>query len=154
MADFVFNVAKGRAVQFYKNVDDNSPAAAVIRVFIIDNNAETDDNMGDTDDMTALFATLANEVTNANYANKSLDETNITLTLDDSANVYDVDIDDQTFSAIGAGDAWTDLVMAYDFDGSDTDGTTIPISNHDFVLTPDGSDITAQIDAAGIFRAA
>lgn len=153
MANLMFNVAKGKAGQYFDNVENNSPAGCLIRIFAIDANGETDDNMIDTDNMTALFATLANEVTNTNYTNKSVAAANITITLDDTNNRLDVDIDDQTWSSIASGDSWTDLVVAYDPNGSDTDANTIPISLHDFAVTPDGSDIIAQIDAAGVYRA-
>lgn len=154
MANLMFNVSKGRAGAYFQNVENNSPSGCKIRIFAIDANGETDDNMIDTDTMTALFGTLANEVTNTNYANKALAAADITLTLDDTNNRLDVDIDsDQTFSSIASGDSWTDLVIAYDPDGTDTDSQTIPISLHDFAVTPDGSDIIAQIDAAGVYRA-
>ena len=66
----------------------------------------------------------------------------------------DLDIPDQTWTAIAAGDGWNDLVMAYDSDTTGgTDANVVPCTMHDFVLTPDGSDITAQIAAAGFFRA-
>lgn len=153
MADLVFNVSKGKAAELFQNVEDNDPAAAVIRIFAIDANGETDDNMRDADTMAALFALLANEVTNSGYANISLDETAITITLDDTNNRIDVDLTDQTWSAVAAGTAWTDLVIAYDPDGTDTDSGTIPLTLHDFAVTPDGSDITVQWNAAGVFRA-
>lgn len=153
MADLVFNIAKGRVHQLVKNVEDNSPAAAVLRVFVIDANGETDDNIRGADTMAAVFALLANEVTNSGYANKSLDETNITITVDDGNDRVDLDIDDQTWATVVAGDDWTDIIIAYDADGADNDANTIPLSLHDFPVTPDGSDITAQIDAAGFFRA-
>ena len=34
-----------------------------------------------------------------------------------------------------------------------TDANIVPLTMHDFVVTPDGSDITAQIAAAGFYRA-
>lgn len=150
MANVVFNIAKGKWGQWVDNVENNSPAAAVIRLFAIDANGETDDNMRDADTMTALFATSANEVTNTNYANIAMDETDITISVDDTGNTLDVTFGDQTFSSISAGDAWTDIVIAYDADGSDTDTTTIPISLHDFSVTPNGGDITADFGALTI----
>lgn len=153
MADFVFNVSKGRVHQLVKNVEDDSPAAAVIRVFIADANGDTDDVMNNADTISALFAGTANEVTNTGYTNKSFNETAITITVDDTANRVDLDFDDLTWSAVGAGTAWTDLIVAYDADGTDNDANTIPLTLHDFAVTPDGSDITAQVAAAGFYRA-
>ena len=55
---------------------------------------------------------------------------------------------------MAAGTNWTDLVICYDSDTTaGTDSNIIPLTLHDFVVTPDGSDITAQIAAAGFFRA-
>ena len=153
MADLVFNVSKGKVAELCQNVEDNDPAAAVLRLFAIVS-TDTDDAIRDTDTISALLA-LGNtaEATNTNYANISMDETDITITVDDTNNRIDVDIADQTWSNIAAGDNWTDVVVAYDPDGSDTDTTTIPLTLHDFVVTPNGGDITAQPDPAGFFRA-
>lgn len=153
MANFVFNIAKGRVAAWAQNVEDNSPAAAVLRLFAIDANGATDDTMGDTDTMSALFATLANEVTNTNYANIVMDETDITITVDDTNNWVDVIVTDQTWTAIAAGDTWTDVVFAYDAAGTDVDTSTVPMTSHDFAVTPDGSDITVDVPATGFFRA-
>lgn len=153
MANLVFNQALGAMAAWFKRVDDNDPAGAVLRIFIIDNNAETDANMKDADTMTALFALLANEVTNTNYVNIALDDTDVAFTVDDGGDQVELDFADQTFSSIASGDAWTDLVVAWDETGADNDALTIPGTLHDFVVTPDGSDITAQLDAAGFYRA-
>ncbi len=153
MADLVFNQGLGRMAEWFQRVDSNDPAAAVLRIFIIDANGETDANLRDADTMTAVFALLANEVTNAGYANIALDDTDLAFTVDDGNDRVDLNFADQTFSGISAGDAWEDLIIAMDEDGSDTDGTTIPGTLHDFVVTPDGSDITAQLAVAGFFRA-
>jgi len=153
MADLVFNQALGRMAEFFNRVDSNDPAGSVLRIFIIDANAETDANLKDADTMTAVFALLANEVTNSGYANIALTDADIAFTVDDGNDRVDLDIPDQTFSSVAAGDAWEDLIVAWDDDGTDTDTNTIPGTLHDFVVTPDGSDITAQIDAAGFYRA-
>ena len=153
MADIICNISKGRWGAWAQNVEDNSPAAAVLRLFAIVS-TNTDDERGDVDTMTAMFAlgTTA-EATNTNYANLVIDETDITLTVDDTNNRLDIDLTDQVWSTIIAGDNWTHIVLAYDDDGSDTDGTTITIAVYDFVVTPNGGDITAVIDAAGALRA-
>ena len=95
------------------------------------------------------------EVTNANYGRKVLDDTDLTAVSPDDANDrVDLDFADQTFSAIGAGDAWTDLLVCYDSDSTGGNDTNIqPCTQHDFAATPDGSDITAELNVAGFFRA-
>jgi hypothetical protein len=55
---------------------------------------------------------------------------------------------------VAAGDGWSKLVIAYDNDTTGgTDSNLIPLTAHDFVVVPDGSDITAQISATGFYRA-
>ncbi len=45
--------------------------------------------------------------------------------------------------------------MCYDGDtGTGTDANIIPLTSHVFAATPDGSDLTAQLPAAGFYRAA
>jgi len=73
---------------------------------------------------------------------------------DDTNDRTDLDIPDQTWTGVAAGDGWNDFLVCYDSDTTaGTDTNIIPVSQHDFVLTPDGSDITAQIAAAGFARA-
>lgn len=159
MADFVFNIAKGRVAELYNRVDTADPTDAGLMILVINAGAATDDQMGDTDDVAALLATAANEVTNSNYARKYLVGSDISaLSADDTNNRMDLDIPDQTWTGVAAGDAWTDLIVAYIPDSNPTGGRSadsacIPLTCHDFAVTPDGSDITAVINAAGFFRA-
>jgi hypothetical protein len=47
------------------------------------------------------------------------------------------------------------LLVCYDDDTTaGTDANIIPWTYHDFVVTTDGTDLTAQINTAGLFRAA
>ena len=156
MADFVYNVAKGRAHEFARRILDADPANSVLVVVVV-NTTETDGTLQDLNDLAAVLANANTaEVTNTNYARKILDETGdgLTVTIDDTNNRVDIDFDDQTWSSVAAGDNWTDVIICYDSDSTGgTDSNIIPISQHDFVVTPDGSDITAQVDTAGFFRA-
>lgn len=154
MADFVFNIAKGKVAQYFQNVDDGSPANARILVIAF-NASDTDATIKDVDTVAAIEALASTaEVTNSGYARKSLTGADITITVDDTNDRVDVDISDQTWTAILAGSAWTDLCIAYDADNTTgTDANLVPLTWHDFAVTPDGSDITAQIAAAGVFRA-
>lgn len=141
MADFIFNIAKGA---FVEKVRDGAANLGMLLLIA----ADTDDAMRDTDTVTALLATGANEATDGSYAR----QTGITgtITVDDTNNRVDLDIPDQTFNSL-AGAAITDAVVFYDEGGSDA--TRIPLTNHDFAVTPDGSNVTAQINASGIARA-
>ncbi len=153
MADLIFNVAKGRGIQLCKNVEDNSPAAAVLRIFAIVS-TDTDAALKVADTMAAVFAlTNTAEATNTNYANITDDGTDLTINLDDTNHLHDAILADQTFTAIAAGSNWTHLIIAYDADGTDTDANTIPLSAHTFAVTPNGGDIVADFPVTGFFRA-
>ena len=155
MADFVFNIAKGRVAEFYNRVKSNDPANSALIIVVIDASGDTDATMRDRDDLAALLGGTANEVTNTNYARKVLTDADLAaLSIDDTNDRIDLDIPDQTWAAVAAGTAWTDVLVCYDPDTTGgTDSAIIPLTCHDFPMTPDGSDITAQVASAGFFRA-
>jgi hypothetical protein len=155
MADLVFNIAKGRVAELYNRVDSNDPANSALIVAVIDANGDTDATMRDRDDLSALLGGTANEVTNSGYARKTLTDADISaFAPDDTNDRVDLDIPDQTWTGVAAGTAWTDMLVCYDSDTTGgADSAIVPCTLHDFAVTPDGSDITAQIAAAGFFRA-
>ena len=155
MSNFVFNIAKGRVAELYNRVDLSDPTNAVLVILVIDANGDSDATMIDRDTVSALLGGTANEVTNSGYARKVLSDADIVaFAPDDTNDRVDLDIPDQTFTAVAAGDAWTDVIIAYDPDSTGGDDTAlVPLTLHDFAVTPDGSDITVQIAAAGFFRA-
>lgn len=155
MADFVHNRSKGRMVEYAERVNANDPTNSAIIIAVI-NTSATDATLRDLDDFAAIEADANTaEVTNSGYARKTLtDASGITITYDDTNDRVDVDIADQTWTAVAAGTSWTDVQTGYDSDTTaGTDSAIRPVSQHDFIITPDGSDITAQIAAAGIWRA-
>lgn len=156
MADFVFNIAKGRVVEYYNRVKSNDPANSALVVIVIDAAGDTDATMKDRDDIAALLGGTANEVTNTNYARKVLTDADLAAlpAPDDTNDRYDVDLPDQTWTAVAAGSAWTDLIIAYDGDTTaGTDSSLVPLVLLDAVATPDGNNITAVFNVAGFFRA-
>lgn len=156
MADFVFNIAKGRCVQLAINVDNGSPANSRLILIPFDNNGgSTDDNVKDADTVAAVEAlTGVTERTANGWNRKTLTSADVTVTLDDSGNLQSVDIPDATWTPTVGSDTITDLCLAYDDDNTTgTDANLVPLSWHDFVITPDGSLVTAQINAGGAFRA-
>lgn len=137
MADFVFNVAKGAAAE---KVRDN---VANIGVMILRTaSLETDAVLKDKITVADLLSGTTDEATNTGYARKT--GLTATLTVDQTNDRVDLDIADQTWTGVLAGDGWSKLVIFYDEGG--TDATRIPLSSHDFAITPDGSDITAAIN--------
>ncbi len=155
MADLVLNIALGRSTEFYVRVDGNDPTNAALVVAAFDS-ADTDAAVKDVDTLAAIEALGSTaEVTNTNYARKVLTDADLVAFAPDDVNDrVDLDMPDQTFTAILAGDGWTDLSISYDSDSTGgTDADIVPMTWHDFVVTPDGSDIVAQISATGFFRA-
>lgn len=156
MADFIYNIAKGRFVELYNRVDTNDPSASALVIAILAaSGIESDAVLRDKDTLADVLAGTTNEVTNTGYARKVLTDTDLTaFAPDDTNDRVDLDIPDQTWTGVAAGDGWSDFLVCYDADtGAGTDANIIPISQHDFAVTPDGSDITAQIAAAGFARA-
>lgn len=147
MADFVFNIAKGRV----RNYCDLAAANDAIIVIPIEaSGVEADDTLNNYDDVLTLLAASNNE--QSTMGRKTI--TSVTITVDDTNNRVDCDVADQVWTG-ATGNAVSDLIFAYDPDTtSGTDSTLVPLTNHDFSVTPDGSDITAQINSAGFFRAA
>ncbi len=156
MADFVFNIAKGRVAEFYVRVDGNDPANSAFIMSAWNAGAATDATLRDYDTVAAVEGDAnAAEVTNGGYARKTITDTDLTAFAPDDANDrVDIDMPDQTFTAVAAGTAWTDIMIAYDNDTTaGTDAAQVPCTWHDFAVTPSGADITVQINAAGFFRA-
>jgi hypothetical protein len=147
MADFVFNIAKGRVAELYNRVDSNDPENSALIIVAI-NTSATDATLKDYDTLSAVLADANTaEVTNTNYARITLTDSDLSaLTVDDSNDRMPCDAADQTFSSIAAGDSWTDLLFCYDSDTTGgTDANIVPLTCHDFSVTPDGSDIVATI---------
>ena len=159
MADGVCNIAKGRVVEFYNRVENNDPANAAIIIVLLKAN-ETEADLVDHDNLSLLLADAGNtEADFTNYARKTLTDADLAAlpAPDDTNNRFDIDLPDQTFSSAGgaANNTLTKLLVCYDADTTGGDDTNIiPLTHHDFAVTTDGSDLTAQFNAAGFFRAA
>lgn len=145
MADLTFNIAKGRSV-YYSTLPAASDALIVIPIEA--SGVEADATIKDYDDLSALLAGTSNE--QSTLGRKTV--TSVTVTVDDTNDRVDVDFADQVWTA-GSGNAVSDLIIAYDNDtGAGTDSAIIPLTMHDFSVTPDGSDLTAQLATAGFLR--
>ena len=115
--DFVFNIAKGRVVEFYNRVENDDPATSALIVLVLASSGlEGDSTLVDKDTVSALVSGTTNEVTNTGYARKTLTNTELSAlpSPDDTNDRYDVDIPDQTWSSVSAGDVWAKLIIAYD----------------------------------------
>lgn len=163
MADFVFNVALGRIAELAHRIlgtggGTQDANGAFIIVLLAASGVESDATLKDVDTLAALVAGATNEATNTGYSRLTVDETGdgLTVTVDDSTNLVDVDMNDPTWAAVandGTG-AIGDLVVCWDFNtGSGTDSDIVPLTLHDFSLTPNGGSVTATVPSGGFFRA-
>ena len=150
----MFNIAKGRIVQLYDNVDTNTPANSALIVVPVDVGATSDATIKDFDTLAAVLAGGVTERTATGWNRKTLTDTELSAwAVDDTNDRVDLDIPDLTWTTVTAG-AVTDLIICYDADTTGgSDSNIIPLTQHDFAITPDGSDVTAQIAATGFFRA-
>jgi hypothetical protein len=158
MGDGVFNIAKGRVVEYYNRVENNDPAASEL-VVMLGVGAITDATLKDLDTFAAIIADAGfTEATFTNYARKALGDAQLAAlpAPDDTNDRYEVDIPDQVWSSAGNGtnNTLTRLIIGYDPLGTDVDANIVPLTYHDFAITTNGGDLTAQVDANGFFRAA
>lgn len=155
MADGVFNISKGRVVELYSRVKSNDPATSGFILLLLTAN-EADATLADYDDLATLLGAAGNtEATHANYARKVLTDADIAAlpAPDDTNNWRDLDLPDQTWTALGAGSATTKAIICYAPDTSGANSTLIPVNHYDYAITPDGSDATLKFNASGFHRA-
>ena len=146
MSDFVFNISKGEVKNYCKLSAAND---ALVFVPIETTGIEADATLKDYDDLSALLAGSSNEQTT--MGRKTV--TTATITVDDTNDRVDIDVADQTW--VGAtGNAISAVLICWDGDTtSGTDSNIVPLTDHAFVITPDGSDVNLVVAAAGFFRA-
>lgn len=145
VADFVFNSVHGKVAQYYQNVHDASPSnSAIVVVLCKSSGLEADATLKAYTDLASLLAGTTDELTDASYSRKSVTgSSNVTLSL--SGTTGTLDLPDQTWTSL-AGAATGKLLICYDNDTtSGTDSNIVPLSAHDFAVTPDGTNVTATI---------
>lgn len=156
VADGVLNIGKGRVAAYHDRVNDNDPAnSALIVVLLASTGLEADATLKDYDTLSAILAAANDEATNTGYARKVLTDTDIAAaTVNDTLDRVECDIADQTWTSVsndGTG-AIGKLLICYDSDTTGgTDASIIPLTYHDFTVTPNGGNIVASI--SDYFRA-
>lgn len=148
MANFVFNIAKGRIVEFYNRAENNDPTnSALILVPLSQSGTEAQGQ--DLDDLAAVEAD-ANfaEQTGGGWVRKTLESVQLASlpAPDDTNNRYAVALPSVTWTGPTAGSNTTGLLVCYDSDTtSGTDSNIIPLTHHDFVVTADGNDVVLNV---------
>ena len=143
MANIVFNIAKGRVVEYYNRVESSDPTnAAIILVPIETTGLEADATLIDVDSLAALIAGTTNEQTT--MGRKTLTDAELAAlpAPDDTNDRYDVSLPTVTWTA-ATGNAISKIAVCYDPDTTGgTDSAIIPLTMFDFAITPDGSDVS------------
>jgi hypothetical protein len=155
MADGVFNIAKGRAAELFRTVDEVGGASASKLGIVLLKVAETDDTLNNYDTLADLLAGSNTEANFTNYARVWWDQTNITSpSPDDSANVVEYDIPDPQWTSAGGAtnNTLVKLLVVYDPLGTNVNSNIIPLTYHDFSVTTDGTTLTAIVNASGFYR--
>lgn len=131
MADYGFNISKGREVEFYNRVRVNDPTNAVL-VLVLLNDSGLITDLLDADTLAAVTAIIP-EITNAGYSRIVLDQADLAAWApDDSNNRIDLGLGVNVFPTISAGDVIDIGVVCYDPDSTGgADSAIIPITAHE-----------------------
>jgi hypothetical protein len=143
VANFVFNLAKGRVVEFFNRVDSNEPAnSAIILVPLSQSGTEAQGQ--DLDTLAAVEAdSNFAEQTGGGWVRKTLTDSDLAaIAVDDTNNRFPATLPSVTWTGPTAASNVTGLLVCYDSDTTGgTDSNIIPISHHDFAVTADGNDV-------------
>jgi hypothetical protein len=143
--DFVFNTSKGRVVELYNRVKNADPTAARLYVIPVDVGAVTDATLKDCETFAAVVAAGVTERNLNGWNRKTLAAVDLAATAPDHVNDrMTVDVGNQTWTSVTA-DPTTDLIFCYSSVATPTDADLVPLTCHDFPITPDGSDVMAGI---------
>lgn len=155
MANFTFNIAKGRAVEFYNRVENNDPAAsALVLIVLATTGLEAQSVLEDADTFAAVVAGTTNEVTGTGWNRKTLTDADLVAlpVPDDTNNRYAVAVPTFNWTPDAAADDASAIVVCYDADtGAGTDANLVPLTHHDFVVLTDGNQVV--VNAGDFFRA-
>jgi hypothetical protein len=153
VADGVFNDVKGE----FKTLAALPAAADALIVSLVETTGlEADDTLNNHITLLALYAAANNEPVGGTYVRKTV-TASITITVDNTLNRVDIDMPDLTWTGLTTtgNNPIGKLLVSYDNDtGAGTDTNIRPGTYHDFVITPDGSDVVAVIATSGFYRAA
>lgn len=151
MANFTFNIAKGRVVEYFNRVDSNDPTNSAI-ILVPLSAGDTEANLQDMDDLSTVLAGTPNEA-GGSWGRKTLTDADLAaIAVDDTNNRFPATIPSVTWTAPTAGQDTVALLVCYDSDTTaGTDSNIIPLTYHDFAVTADGNDVV--LNAGDVLRA-
>lgn len=149
MGAFTFDQSLGREVELYNRVDTDDPTnSALLMVVLAASGLEADNTLRTYATLSALLAATNNEVTNTNYARKTLTQADLTaFSPNTTLHRTTLSLPLQTFTSIAAGDSWSKVLICYDNDTTGgTDANVVPVTAADLridevPIVPNGSNI-------------
>lgn len=149
----VFNIAKGRVIEFFERVKNNDPSASALVLIPLETTGlETDSVLQDKDTVAAVLSGTTNEQTT--MGRKTLTDSDLAAmssTPDDTNDRNERSIPDVTWSA-PTGNPVSKILIAYvPNTGTSTDSDMIPLTLFDRALTPDGNDF--KLNGGAFIRA-
>ena len=152
MANVVFNIAKGRIVEYYNRVKSNDPSTSALVITPIETSGlEADSALIDSDNVTEVVDGTTNKQTT--MGEKVLTDADLAAlpAPNDGSDYYEVSLPTVIWTA-ASGNAISKLLVAYRPNtGAASDTTDIPLTLFDFAVTPSGTDI--QMTTGVFFRA-
>jgi len=137
MADVIFNTARGRVREKVIN------GGANFGIMLL-KTAEADATLRDYADLSAMLAAAGNvEADFTNYARKT--GLTGTQTVNNTNETASADLGDQTWTTAGGTTDNTLVKLIVFFQESASDAGRVPLTAHDFAITTNGNDLTAQI---------
>lgn len=142
MADLVFNVVKGKHAHYASlpGTDDSLIAVPIETTGIVN-----DATMEDYDTLAALLAGASNEQTTMGRVTL----TSVTSTVNDTDDKVVIDSADISWLAATGNDI-SAIVVCYKPESGSTDADILPMYKYDFVMSIDGSDVTATVNTGGL----
>lgn len=141
---FIFNIAKGK-VNYYSGLPGSTDSFILVPLELTGLEAES--TMIDYDTLADVLAGSSNEQTTVGR-----------LTLTPTSNVDDTnnwgwsDFADTAFVA-ASGNPIGALLVCYSPASGSADSAIIPLTKHDYVVTPNGGDIAVLVPTTGFYRA-
>lgn len=145
MADFVLNHSLGRTAEKF---DDGANCILIVLSSMDVDATVKDGNPANFLD-TILSLGSTNEATGSSWSvRKTITNASVTVTVDDSGDNVRVFLPDQTYTAVASANDTTDLLVCED---GASDAVRQVLTAHDFAVTTDGNDVTADFNVTNGF---
>jgi hypothetical protein len=145
VANFAYNITKGRGIELYNRVKSNDPAASVL-VAVPLSASGTEAEGQDYDDLAAVLAGTADERTTGGWVRKTWTDASLAAfpAPDDTNNRYSVQVPATTWTTPASANNTTGLLICYSATNG-ADSTFLPIGHFDFAVTTDGNDVILNL---------